>query len=245
MAAIDSAALRHEPIEAIVDRVGRALAREALDMLGGTYGRRVLAIAGPGLNGTDARSCASHLARRGVRVEVLDIADLPNELPVVDLVIDGAFGTGLSRPWNPPKVASQVLAVDIPSGIDGLTGEALGTPLRATNTLTMAALKPGLLFGDGPEHAGRVRVADIGLNVSGATAHLVEGDDVAGWLPSRDRSAHKWQSAVLVVAGSPGKQGSNAGGRRIRAPRHGGHRRPRASDRGREFARRQRPGTEP
>ncbi len=207
MAAVDEVALRVEPLEAIVDRVGRALAREALEMLGGTYGRRVLAVAGPGLNGADARSCASHLARRGVRVEVLDIADLPDELRAVDLVIDGAFGTGLSRPWNSPKVAAQVLAVDIPSGIDGLTGEALGRPLRATNTLTLAALKPGLLLGDGPEYAGRVSVADIGLDVSGATTHLVE-DDVAGWLPSRDRSAHKWQSAVLVVAGSPGMTGA-------------------------------------
>lgn len=208
MRGIDEVALQSEPVETILVRVGAALARHAVDMLGGTYGRRVVAIAGPGLNGADARYCCEALRRRGVRTVVIPVEKVPAVLPAADLVIDGAFGTGLSRPWIAPEPSAPVLAVDIPSGIDGLTGERHGRPFHAARTLTMAALKPGLLVGEGPDHAGAVHVADIGLDVSGARAHLVESGDVAGWIPARDRRAHKWRSALLVVAGSPGMTGA-------------------------------------
>ena len=69
--------------------------------------------------------------------------------------------------------------MDIPSGVDGDTGEACGEPLRADVTVTFAALKPGLLQGDGPLLAGRVEVADIGLDVSRARMWVVEDADVA------------------------------------------------------------------
>ena len=58
-----------------------------------------------------------------------------------------------------------MLAVDIPSGVDGLTGEAGRGVLAADRTVTFAALKPGLLFGAGRGLAGDVEVADIGLDV--------------------------------------------------------------------------------
>ena len=80
--------------------------------------------------------------------------------------------------------------------------------VRADVTVTFAALKPGLLLSPGVEHAGVVEVADIGLDPSSAGAGLVEGDDVAAWLPERPREAHKWMSAVYVVAGSPGMMGA-------------------------------------
>ena len=101
-----------------------------------------------------------------------------------------------------------MLAVDIPSGIDGLTGEASTRVLRADTTVTFAALKPGLLLGEGPDYAGQVEVADIGLDVGRARLHVVEVDDVAGWWRPRSRTAHKWSTAVRVVAGSPGMQGA-------------------------------------
>src|SRR2546425_1274584 len=82
-----------------------------------------------------------------------------------------------------------VLAVDIPSGVDGLTGEAAEGAARADVTVTFAALKPGLLLWPGVEHAGVVELADIGLDPSSAGAGLVEGDDVAAWLPERPREA--------------------------------------------------------
>ena len=111
---------------------------------------------------------------------------------------------------HPNPVAAQVLAVDIPSGIDATTGALRGAPLRADHTVTFAALKPGLVLEPGRSHAGIVTVADIGLDVSRASAALVERDDVATWLPPRAVDAHKWNAAVLVVAGSPGMTGAAA-----------------------------------
>ena len=100
-------------------------------------------------------------------------------------MIDAAYGTGYRtgddtrQPWSPPDVgAAVVLAVDIPSGVDALTGAAPATVLAATRTVTFAALKPGLLFGPGKALAGDVQVVDIGLDTSRATAHLVTATDV-------------------------------------------------------------------
>jgi NAD(P)H-hydrate epimerase len=101
-----------------------------------------------------------------------------------------------------------VLGVDIPSGVEGLTGRAVPGSLAAVETVTFAALKPGLLLGDGRRLAGTVTVADIGLDVSGARAHRVEPDDVARWWRPRPAAAHKWTRAVRVVAGSPGMTGA-------------------------------------
>ncbi|HUF31723.1 MAG TPA: NAD(P)H-hydrate dehydratase [Acidimicrobiales bacterium] len=211
MGSVDAAA--PEPLEVLVGRAGAAVARAALDLLGGAYGRRVVVIAGPGNNGADGRVAADGLSRRGVRVEVLEAGDLPAVLPACDLVVDAAYGTGFRGAWRAPDAdGAPVLAVDIPSGVDGLTGVVgEGTePLQAWRTVTFAALKPGLLLDRGAELAGEVTVADIGLDVSGATAHLVTDADVAAWLPERPPSSHKWRSAVWVVAGSPGMAGAAA-----------------------------------
>ena len=74
--------------------------------------------------------------------------------------------------------------------------------------MTFAALKPGLLLADGAELAGDIEVVDIGLDTSGARAHLVEATDVARWLPPRPRNTHKWKAACWIVAGSPGMTGA-------------------------------------
>jgi NAD(P)H-hydrate epimerase len=209
MGAIDAAA--PEPVEVLIGRAGRALAGEALRLLGGSYGRRVVVVAGKGNNGADGRAAAAVLERRGVRCAVVDAADAPVVLPAADLVIDAAYGTGFRGEYRAPRPAGErtpVLAADVPSGVDGLTGEASGAPLAATATVTFAALKPGLLLGDGAELAGRVEIADIGLDTSGATAHVVEASDVADWLPERPRNTHKWRAACWVVAGSPGMTGA-------------------------------------
>src|SRR5215211_3923082 len=156
MAAVDAAA--PEPVEELIERAGAAVAREALDLLDGAYGRRVVVVAGKGNNGNDGRAAAARLRRRGVRVVLVDAADAPRRLPSCDLVVDAAYGTGFRGTWDPPDP------------------------------------------GGAPELAGDVRVADIGLDVGGATTALVEDDDVAAWLLVRPRDAHMWQAAVWVVA---------------------------------------------
>ncbi|MFT4988730.1 MAG: hydroxyethylthiazole kinase-like uncharacterized protein yjeF [Acidimicrobiales bacterium] len=206
MREVDAAAL--EPLDELIARAGWHVARAARSMMGGVYGRRVVAIAGPGNNGADARVAGQILRRWGVKVDVVspDIAAVSS----VDLVIDGAYGTGMNRPYDAPLVPDgvPVLAIDIPSGLHGLTGESLGTPLAATRTVTFAALKPGLLLGAGPRLSGDVDVVDIGLDVSGAHGWQVGEADVGPRLPRRGRNDHKWKRAVYVVGGSSGMFGA-------------------------------------
>jgi ADP-dependent NAD(P)H-hydrate dehydratase / NAD(P)H-hydrate epimerase len=207
MAAVDAAA--PEPVEELIERAGAAVASAALRLLDGGYGRRVTVIAGRGSNGADGRSAAVRLRRRGVRVDVIDAADAPERLSSCDLVVDAAYGTGFRGSYEPPDVAgTPVLAVDIPSGVLGTTGEACGHPLPAVCTVTFAALKPGLLLEPGRALAGQVVLADIGLDVSGARAGVVTIDDVRAWVPARPVATHKWRAAVLTIAGSAGMTGA-------------------------------------
>jgi len=208
MAEIDAAAV--DELDELIDRAGRAVALVALDMLGGTYGRRVVVLAGPGNNGADGRVAARHLERRGVRVVIVDALDAPPTLPSADLVIDAAFGNGLTRPFvaPAPPPGAAVLAVDIPSGVDGLRGERLGQPLAADCTVTFQALKPGLVLEPGRSLAGVVRVVDIGLVLGDVPVHAVADDDVASLLGSRPADDHKWRSGVRIVGGSRGMTGA-------------------------------------
>ena len=212
MAEIDAAA--PESTEVLIERAGAAVARAAVEVMGGRYGRRVVVLAGPGNNGADGRAAARQLRRGGVRVRVFSATDRPEALPPADLYVDAAFGTGLSRPYTPPERGrpdAPVLAVDIPSGLDGLTGEVLGGPVwTAQRTVTFAALKPGLLFGEGPAACGETTVADIGLPVGrgdGDACSLLTDGDVES-LPAGTGATHKWHAAALVVAGSPGMGGA-------------------------------------
>lgn len=207
MAAVDREA--DVPVEVLIERAGAAVAREAVRMLDGTYGRVVNLIAGPGNNGNDGRVAARRLKARGVRVRSYPADGCPPRLPEADLVIDAAYGTGFRGSWRPPDVGgAPVLAVDIPTGVDGLTGQVQGPVLAAAVTVTFAAAKPGLYLGAGRDLAGEVVVADIGLDTSRASIHRVERADVAGWLRPRAATAHKWNHAVRVVAGSPGMTGA-------------------------------------
>ena len=205
MRAADAAA--PVPEETLVRRAGTAIAVAALRMLGGAYSKRVVVVAGKGNNGADGRVAAEVLARRGARVSVVGPSARVGDC---DLVIDAALGTGLRGPYEAPAVpaAARVLAVDIPSGVDGDTGAAPGRPMTAGRTVTFAALKPGLLQGDGPRFAGAVEVADIGLGELRARVSLVEDDDVGRLLPRRPVETHKWATSVCVVAGSPGMEGA-------------------------------------
>ena len=201
MAAIDAGA--SVPSDMLIERAGAAVAWAALRMLGGAYGRTVNVICGKGNNGADGRVAARHLVAKGVRVRIFELPWCPPVLPQSDLVIDAAYGTGFHGTWSPPDVGDAlVLAVDIPSGVDALTGDMVGGVLAAAHTVTFAALKPGLLMPPGSALAGELELADIGLDVGWARANLVQAADVAEWWPERDEYAHKWQSAVRVIAGS-------------------------------------------
>ena len=214
MAGVDRSA--PEPVDVLVERAGHAVAAAARRLLGGSYGKRVVVVAGPGHNGDDGRVAARRLEAWGSAVEVLAVTEaVANKaLPACDLVVDAAFGTGLSRAYTPPDPGgAKVLAVDIPSGLSGISGRPVagGGAVAADVTVTFAAYKPGLLLGSGPELAGAIQLAGIGLAPlaeSVATAWLVTDDDVASALPARPRDTHKWKTAVQIVAGSPAMPGA-------------------------------------
>ncbi|HXW81916.1 MAG TPA: NAD(P)H-hydrate epimerase, partial [Acidimicrobiales bacterium] len=153
MAGVDGQA--PEPVEVLVARAGSAVARRAGRLLSGVFGRDITVVAGKGNNGADGRLAAEVLSANGARVKVLQAADLAGGevLTPADLVIDAAYGTGLQRAYSPPDPGrAPVLAVDIPSGLSGLTGEVPdgGGAMLAVATVTFASLKPGLLVNRGP-----------------------------------------------------------------------------------------------
>ena len=232
-----------------MERAGRAVARTAVDLVGGVYGRRAVVVCGKGNNGGDGLVAARHLARWGMRVTVVAVetvdalrepaarnlvrleevgvrargwsaAALAHELARADVAIDAIFGTGFrgfpEDEWADAidglnEGPAPVVAVDIPSGVNGATGAVEGDAVRADVTVTFGAAKVGAVLLPGAEYAGAVRVVDIGFpdELVRADAFLVEPSDVAGWLPTRPIDTHKRATGVLVVvAGSRGMTGA-------------------------------------
>ena len=206
------------PEGVLIERAGRVVAEVARSMLGGVYGRRVAVLAGPGNNGADGRVAARILAGWGVRVRTIDVGHgtlPPARVDDVDLLIDAMFGTGAVRAVRCPEVGAdtKVLAVDIPSGVDALTGQVIdgSVPLRADVTVSFVAPKPGLLFEPGASFVGELVIGDIGIGPTPGTVirtQLLDEATVRSSLAHATVSSHKWKHAVLVVAGSPGMTGA-------------------------------------
>ncbi len=197
-----------ESVDQLIQRAGIATAWRARQIMKGTYGKCVIAIVGKGNNGADGRVAAEYLSSWGVKVRIITTEQATSTIPPCDLVIDAAYGTGLKRDYVSPQSSYPVLAVDIPSGICGLTGEVLGKPLKADETITFQAMKPGHLLAPGMSHCGAISIADIGLDVSKAKSHVIEDIDIMSWLPKRSVEQHKWDSACWVIGGSSGMSGA-------------------------------------
>lgn len=211
MAAFDAAALQTVPKDELTERAGSAVATAIVRRFGPVGSKRISVVAGSGSNGADGRVAARILGEAGAQISMLKPDATDGDLVGSDIVIDAAFGTGLSRSYeapNPPMTAS-VVAVDLPSGLDGDTGEVAGRAMTADLTVTMAATKAGLLLGHGADLSGVIEVADIGIGVDGADQALLTSEDLDRW-PLRSRTSHKWSAAVTVVAGGPGMEGAGA-----------------------------------
>ena len=152
-------------------------------------------------------------------VEVLD-AGLTVDAPVI---VDALFGAGLARPIEGPPgdlidrlngEGRSVCAVDIPSGIDGNTGQALGAAVRADLTVTFFRKKPGHVLFPGRAACGDVMVADIAIPVSVLETIAPKAFENASvsWghlFPRLDAEAHKYHRGhALVVSGGPAHTGA-------------------------------------
>jgi ADP-dependent NAD(P)H-hydrate dehydratase / NAD(P)H-hydrate epimerase len=138
-------------------------------------------------------------------------------------IIDAVFGTSFhgavkgkyktAIEWINSRNLYRI-AVDVPSGLDALSGEVGTVAVKATRTVTLAALKPGFIMGRGREHAGVVTVADISMPPAAIIENscgirLVERGDVSGSMPSRPVTAHKYSiGKILAIAGSRGLTGA-------------------------------------
>jgi len=102
------------------------------------------------------------------------------------------------------------VAVDLPSGLCGDSGRVLGaTAVRAALTVSFHAAKRGSYLGRGPEHCGKVVVADIGLSAAPGTGdvRLLQGNQAAGL--GKDERAHKYSNGhALILTGGAGKTGA-------------------------------------
>lgn len=140
------------------------------------------------------------------------------------LVVDALFGTGLSRPLTGEylqavqrinayrRAGSQVLAVDIPSGVDGATGRVLGEEaVHASHCVSFQWPKRGHLFYPGRELCGQLHVVSIGLPAPKEAPQLavLDEEDVRFLLPKRPPDAHKNRFGHgLLIAGSRGMAGA-------------------------------------
>lgn len=169
----------------------------------------------------DAALAFSEMQAAGLTAGILSQDKLDRVPGQASVVIDALFGAGLSRPLE--GVAGEaidrvngsgvpVLAVDLPSGVNGASGEAMGPAIRASRTVTFFRLKPGHLLLPGRLLAGRVELADIGIpaSVLGEVHGVEQGktwrNDPALWgaafRPPR-LDGHKYARGHAVVVSGP------------------------------------------
>jgi NAD(P)H-hydrate epimerase len=204
----------HIPGIVLMENAAREVADHAWRMYGHPD-HAVLILCGGGNNGGDGLAVARHLHNHGASVTIVLAADpaqyqgdaLTNWNIVramnlklcslddakklvdgrgIDLIVDGIFGTGLTRPPREPfgqfvelteSAGVPVIAIDLPSGMDCDTGKPLGACIRATHTVTFVAEKSGFANPDSKQYTGEVIVGNIG-----APCELI--DEVLREIPS-------------------------------------------------------------
>ncbi len=149
--------------------------------------------------------------------------EIANLLNGADLVIDALLGTGIKGTVKEPysgiirlinHFSHRILAVDIPSGIDGRTGAILGEAVQADYTLTMAFPKIGLVVYPGREYCGEIEIVDLGIPLDYALAEkpthfMLDEEEAWALLPERPGDSHKGTfGRVGVIGGSAGMSGA-------------------------------------
>ncbi|WP_032916803.1 bifunctional ADP-dependent NAD(P)H-hydrate dehydratase/NAD(P)H-hydrate epimerase [Mesorhizobium erdmanii] len=242
MAEADRLAIAAGPLDGygLMQRAGEAVAAVVLARY--PAASRVHVLCGPGNNGGDGYVVARLLAEAGVSVAVwaegepragsdaaialagCRLERRPLEAFIAEpgsLVVDALYGAGLSRALSGDAARAveiaaglSVVAVDLPSGVSGESGEILGTAFRAAATVTFARKKPGHLLLPGREHCGEVMLADIGIRnevIEQVAARTFENEPEL-WLsnfPTPAVDTHKYKRGhVSVFSGGPSATGA-------------------------------------
>ncbi len=212
------------PIPVLMAAAGRAVARAAR-----RFGPcRVLVLCGPGNNGGDGAVAARLLAEAGWPVAVawerggapvpgtVAVPFAPAEAARAALVIDAVFGAGM-RGELPDRVADvlaaapRVLAVDVPSGLDGGTGQPRGRVRAADLTVTFASRKPGHWLLPGRALCGETVLAPIGLPdaaLAAAGCRTWRNTPALWDLPAPGLDDHKYTRGHVTVLGGAAMVGA-------------------------------------
>ena len=219
------------PSLTLMENAGRVVA----EMIAARFAPcRAVVLCGPGNNGGDGFVTARHLAERGF--DVLVAADkghtgdsavmaqrwqgarTPLTQAALDhggLIVDALFGAGLSRPLEGNyramveainHVPAPVIAVDVPSGVDGDSGKIMGAAVEADVTVTFFRLKPAHLLLPGRMLCGEVVLGDIGIQAAAcANIRLFENSPLhwGGHYPWPRADAHKYARGHCVVVSGP------------------------------------------
>ena len=195
---------------------------------------RVAVLCGPGNNGGDGFVVARLLSGHGFDVVVAcggeqkgDAATMADQwcgaraplIPVVldeaDLIVDALFGTGLSRPPDAiyrtlieavNRASVPVVAIDIPSGVDGDSGQVRGIAVEADITVTFFRLKPAHLLLPGRDLCGETLLADIGIPETACADIRLFENSPALWgahYPWPQPDAHKYARGHCLVVSGP------------------------------------------
>ncbi|GAA4114196.1 NAD(P)H-hydrate dehydratase [Aminobacter aganoensis] len=234
MAEADRLTIGAGPVDGVglMRRAGGAIADVVLSRFPSAHPVHVLC--GPGNNGGDGYVVARLLRESGGAVRLFatsapragsDAALAAAECPVAveplsafapetgSLVVDALYGAGLSKPLAGDVLAAvartaeagvPVVAVDLPSGVSGRSGEVPGGAFKAVITVTFARKKPGHLLFPGRAHCGEIIVADIGISDAAvaATGARCRENDPAWWralFPSPAKDAHKYSRGHVGV----------------------------------------------
>lgn len=251
---LDQYTIEHEPITSIdlMERAADVLYDNYLSTF--SYNQPICIVAGPGNNGGDALALARMFLHTSLDVKVVlihtgklstdcktnrqrlikkfpgSITELTNEFvaPEVSsstILIDGLFGSGLTRPLNGifadavnwmNHSGCKVFAIDIPSGLQGEENPDLNVPIvKANNTFSLQFPKLAFLLPENAEFVGRWKVLDIGIlpkAISETESHftLLENSDIQLILKDRPKFSHKGTFGhALILAGSKGMAGAS------------------------------------
>ena len=196
----------------LIENAGRTVAEEITRRYGA---RKTVVLCGPGNNGADGKVAARYLKQWGWPVTISD------DSADAELIIDALFGAGLNREF-PAALADRinsagvpVVAIDVPSGLDGLTGQPRGACIKADLTVTFFRKKPAHLLLPGRVLCGEVVVADIGIPATVLPELKIQlWENTKPTLPNFDSSTHKYKRGHAVIV-SGGK--FNTGASRLAA----------------------------
>lgn len=223
--------------EAIARRIETLIKEEG-------WGKIVTLLVGKGNNGGDAFVAGTFLLNHGYEVKAFHLVDMKDasplcqkrgiaflkaggqigkELQLKGVIIDGLLGTGFRgnlegkiieviEKVNRSKLP--IVSIDIPSGLNGNTGEINPIAIKATETIFLGMPKLGFFLGKGFNYVGRLSGVDFGMEITyvreaKGNAYLVNDKGIKELLPPLERTRHKYQAGyVIAIAGSPGMPGA-------------------------------------